>query len=70
MSNSDLFASGKLIISDSGIILNTFESSCIVHKTRNLFSTGGNSKDRKNCLIGIRENIDNQIRINYNKENK
>lgn len=69
MSNSDLLVSGKLSIIDSGDVLNTFESSCIAQKTRNLFSTGGNSIERKKCLLAIRDNIDNQIRNKYKKEN-
>lgn len=69
LGSSDLLVSGKLTISNAGIVLNTFEASCVATETRNLFNTGGSSSNRKKCLIEIRYNIDNQIIARYNKGN-
>ncbi len=64
MSNTGLMAEGTLTIKNNDSI-EKINAQCISVKTRNIFDTGGTSDVRKQCLLKIRDSIDNQILQKY-----
>jgi len=52
---------GRLDILRGGEVIRSYGSTCILEKTRNLFSEGTFTEMRKKGLIAVRDNIENQI---------
>jgi hypothetical protein len=52
---------GRLDILRGGEVIRSYGSTCILEKTRNLFSEGTFTEMRKKGLIAVRDNIESQI---------
>jgi hypothetical protein len=52
---------GRLDILRGGEVIRSYGSTCILEKTRNLFSEGTFTEMRKKGLLAVRDNIESQI---------